>query len=159
MIYLSLDIVIGIHARILEAEPAGIETSPGILHAGVLESILLRMREKVYGEDFLPDIHTKAAYLLKAINDFHPFVDGNKRTSILSTAYFLLLNGYWLEAETENELEVTRDAAMGTLNLVEIAVWLESSSVKMRRPPIVLRGDAEAVLRDGRLEFRSFEES
>ncbi len=159
MIYLSPDIVVQIHARILETEPPGTNTSPGILNPGLLEAILLRMREKVYGEDVLPVMYTKAAYLLKAINDFHPFIDGNKRTSILSTAYFLLLNGYWLEAESEDELEVTRGAATGTLDLAEIALWLEESASKMEQPFVALRGDAEAVLRDGTIEFRSLDES
>jgi death-on-curing protein len=40
------------------------------------------------------DIYSMAAYLCKSLIELHPFIDGNKRTALLSAYYFLLWNGY-----------------------------------------------------------------
>ena len=43
-----------------------------------------------------PHILQKAAVFLYYLNSLHPFMDGNKRTSLIVTYYFLLWNGYYL---------------------------------------------------------------
>ncbi len=70
-----------------------IETSGGlhgIKNIGDLESPL----EHIKNDDYYPDIENKVTHLFFAINKNHSFNDGNKRSSIALSAFFLELNGY-----------------------------------------------------------------
>ena len=62
---------------------------PGIKDLGALESTL----EHIQNDDYYPSFEAKLTHLVFAVNKFHAFVDGNKRSSIALGAYFLELNG------------------------------------------------------------------
>ena len=62
----------------------------GINHLGQLDSVL----EHIQNDLYYPEIQDKLTHLVFAVNKFHVFVDGNKRSSIALGAYFLELNGY-----------------------------------------------------------------
>lgn len=62
----------------------------GIRDLGVLESALDHIQHDLY----YPTLIDKLTHLVFAINKFHAFNDGNKRSSIALGAYFLELNGY-----------------------------------------------------------------
>lgn len=47
----------------------------------------------VQDDTYYPDLEDKVAYLFYAINKNHTFNDGNKRSSIALSAYFLEING------------------------------------------------------------------
>jgi death-on-curing protein len=57
---------------------------------GLLENALFHIRNDDYYSTFLE----KLRHLIIAINKFHPFNDGNKRSSLALGAYFLEINGY-----------------------------------------------------------------
>lgn len=61
----------------------------GIKNKGHLESVL----EFVKNDEYYPTIEEKATYLFYALNKNHTFNDGNKRSSIVLTAYFFQING------------------------------------------------------------------
>ncbi len=63
---------------------------PGANNLGLLESAL----EHIQNDLYYPEIHHKLTHLVFAINKFHAFIDGNKRSSIALGAYFLEINGY-----------------------------------------------------------------
>ncbi len=63
---------------------------PGMREIGYLESTLDHIQNDLY----YPEFHEKLTQLVFAINKFHAFNDGNKRTSIALGAFFLELNGY-----------------------------------------------------------------
>jgi death on curing protein len=63
---------------------------PGINNLGLLESALQHIQNNLY----YPELHHKLTHLVFAINKFHAFTDGNKRSSIALGAYLLELNGY-----------------------------------------------------------------
>jgi death on curing protein len=63
---------------------------PGSNNLGLLESAI----EHIQNDLYYPEIQDKLTHLVFAINKFHAFVDGNKRSSIALGAYFLELNGY-----------------------------------------------------------------
>ncbi|MBC6435958.1 type II toxin-antitoxin system death-on-curing family toxin [Nostoc sp. HG1] len=63
---------------------------PGINNLGLLESALQHIQNDLY----YPELHHKLTHLVFAINKFHAFTDGNKRSSIALGAYLLELNGY-----------------------------------------------------------------
>lgn len=63
---------------------------PGVKDAGQISSVL----EHIQNDFYYPSFETKLCHLVFAINKFHAFNDGNKRSSLVLGAYFLELNGY-----------------------------------------------------------------
>lgn len=57
-----------------------------------LESIVAIPQKTFSSQDLYPSLFEKAACYLYFINKFHPFNNGNKRISIVSTYVFLRLN-------------------------------------------------------------------
>jgi death-on-curing protein len=62
----------------------------GINNIGLLQSVL----DLIQNDDYYPEIQDKVTHLFYAVNKNHAFSDGNKRTSIVLSAYFLELNGF-----------------------------------------------------------------
>ena len=62
----------------------------GILNIGLLESTL----EHIQNDMYYPCFEEKLNHLFYAINKNHSFQDGNKRSSIALSAYFLEINGF-----------------------------------------------------------------
>jgi len=88
-----------------------IEGEPGYLSEGMIEGCIQRAITYVYGFEPFPTIIMKAAALMYCIIVFHPFVDGNKRTAILATSFFLLFNGY--------EFTIPNDSVEFTIAIAE----------------------------------------
>jgi len=88
MNYLTAEQVLFIHARIIE-ETGG---AHGVRDLGLLESAAARPQATFDGEDLYPDLFTKAAALMHALIQNHPFVDGNKRTGTVAAGLFLEIN-------------------------------------------------------------------
>lgn len=61
----------------------------GLLNKGLLESILEHIQNDFYYEN----LEDKLCHLFFSINKNHAFNDGNKRSSIVLSAYFLEING------------------------------------------------------------------
>lgn len=61
----------------------------GIIEISKLESVL----EHIQNDLYYPSFEEKLTHLVFAVNKFHAFNDGNKRTSIALGAYFLEVNG------------------------------------------------------------------
>ncbi len=62
----------------------------GTKDLGALESVL----EHIQNDLYYPRFEDKLNHLVFAINKFHAFNDGNKRSSLTLGVYFLELNGY-----------------------------------------------------------------
>ena len=62
----------------------------GIENLDLLESPL----QMIQHDDYYPDIESKLTHLFFSINKNHAFTDGNKRSSIALSAYFLRINGF-----------------------------------------------------------------
>ncbi len=94
-VWIDLDVVLAIHDEQL-AEHGG---QAGVRDRGLLESALARPRNQFsYGESFLPRLAASYAF---GISRNHPFLDGNKRTSLVVAELFLDLNGLDLTASDE----------------------------------------------------------
>ena len=50
--------------------------------------------EHIQNDLYYPELEDKVCHLFFSINKNHAFNDGNKRTSIVLSAYFLELNGF-----------------------------------------------------------------
>ena len=70
-----------------------------ILNSGGLEgqreiNLLDSALNHIQNDLYYPTFEEKLKHLILAVNKFHPFCDGNKRSSLVLGAYFLELNGY-----------------------------------------------------------------
>ncbi|MGG6241769.1 type II toxin-antitoxin system death-on-curing family toxin [Nodosilinea sp. AN01ver1] len=84
--YFDIDYALKEHDWIIE-NSGGL---PGVNNLGLLESALQHVQNDLY----YPELHHKLTHLVFAVNKFHAFTDGNKRSSIVLGAYLLELNGY-----------------------------------------------------------------
>lgn len=86
----------------------------GILQQGTLESVL----EHVQNDWYYPGFVDKLCHLFFAFNKFHIFTDGNKRSGIALSTYFLEINGFGhcvqlFVREMENIAVWVADGAIG----------------------------------------------
>jgi death-on-curing protein len=85
-----------------------------------------------FGEHALyPDLASKAAALCHSLVMNHPFVDGNKRVGHAAMETFLMLNGYEVDADTDEQERIILDMAAG--RLMPPPFWLcgDSAGLKM----------------------------
>jgi death on curing protein len=85
-IYFDIQHAIKVHDDIIE-KSGGVK---GVLNVGLIESVL----EHIQNDLYYPEIENKLTHLFYAINKSHAFNDGNKRSSIALSAYFLEINGW-----------------------------------------------------------------
>lgn len=71
-----------------------------------------------------PDLPALAAAYAYGIARNHPFVDGNKRTSLVAARTFLLLNGVNLEANQDEKYLTFLQLAQGALTEEQLADWI-----------------------------------
>jgi len=119
MKWLRNDAVLAMHARQIAEHGGG----SGVRDVGLLKSALARPQNILsYEPD--ADIARLAASLAVGIAKNHPFVDGNKRTALVATRTFLILNGFELKATQQEKYLTFLSLAEGTITEDELAVWL-----------------------------------
>ena len=98
---------------------------------GLLLSALSRPQNLLAYSEEMPEISALAATLAYGIAKNHPFIDGDKRTSLVFSRTFLLLNGYNLNATQEEKYLTFLKLAEGNLGEEELADWIEEKHVKI----------------------------
>jgi death on curing protein len=97
----------------------------GLRDEGLLLSALARPENlAVYGE---PDVAALAAAYAFGIARNHPFIDGNKRTALVTAAVFLLKNGYELVAPEADAVVTFLALAAGELSEEELGDWMRGN--------------------------------
>ena len=100
--------------------------STGVRDEGLLESALARAQNLLAYSEEAPSLPRLAAAYGFGIARNHPFVDGNKRTALVVTLTFLLVNGLAVTAPREDRYFIFYDLAAGKLSEDdEFARWLE----------------------------------
>jgi death-on-curing protein len=121
-VWIELEVALAIHDEQL-AEHGG---QAGVRDRGLLESALARPRNQfAYGESSLPRLAASNGF---GISRNHPFLDGNKRTSLVVTELFLDLNGLDLTAGDEACVTTFLRLAAGELGEEDLARWIEVNS-------------------------------
>jgi death-on-curing protein len=96
----------------------------GVRDAGALESAIAQPRMSFGGKDLYPDLAAKAAALCFSLVRNHPFVDGNKRVGHAAMEVFLVLNGYELDAQVDEQERLMHRLAGGNLGRDELVEWV-----------------------------------
>lgn len=114
-----------IHLQIID-ESGG---SLGTRDAGRLESAIAAMQQHTFGQELYPSVFLKAAVLSRGIIADHPFIDGNKRSGIMSGLIFLNLNGYDTVKLSDKDMEdFAVQIAVERCAVEEIATWFKTNS-------------------------------
>ena len=120
-VWLTPEIVIAIHEMQL-AEHGG---PAGIRDMGMLESALGRPQNKfAYGETDL--VVLAAAYGFGVARN-HPFIDGNKRTSLLVIYTFLGINDVDFIVPEAEFATIILDLAAGEVSEESLARWIRDN--------------------------------
>lgn len=96
--------------------------SAGLRDRALLETGCARaLNLFAYGTPAIEDLAAAYAFgLVKA----HAFVDGNKRTALVTALTFLRLNGYGFRPETQEGLRMVEGLASGEIGESDFARWL-----------------------------------
>jgi death-on-curing protein len=97
----------------------------GVRDLGGLESALAQPRMTYGGEEFYPEIGAKAATLAYSLIMNHPFVDGNKRLGHAAMEVFLVLNGFELHADDDEQESAILNLAASRLSREEFTIWVQ----------------------------------
>jgi death-on-curing protein len=134
---MSNDIVYGIHEFLVDyfendEDPI---SPPGIKSQALFESACARPFQTAGGNDVYQDEFDKASALFHGIISNHCFHNGNKRTALLSTLYFLGEHNFWIEKCDDEEMyEFTRQVAAHEIcedrkdEISIIKAWLNKNS-------------------------------
>ena len=66
-------------------------------------------------------METRASAIFYSFVSFHPFADGNKRTSLVATSFFLFMNGYQFDIP-DDAPEFAKSVALRCLDATEHSV-------------------------------------
>ena len=99
--------------------------SDGLRDAALLESALGRPRNKwAYEQAGLPELAAAYGY---GIAKNHPFVDGNKRTSLLAIYTFLGINGIDFRVPEAEAAAMIVSLAAGEVSEESLARWIRDN--------------------------------
>lgn len=76
---------------------AKLTADEGIVYSGTITGCIDKVFSEIYGIKRYEGIEDRAGAILYSIVHGHSFVDGNKRTGLLTTCFFLFFNGKTLK--------------------------------------------------------------
>jgi death-on-curing protein len=121
--FLSLDEVLAIHERMIEAFGG----APGIRDRGLLESALYRPQSGYY-----ESLEEMAAALFESLLINHPFVDGNKRVAFFAMDVFLRMNGWKMQVEAKKAYAILMKLfETDNCDFDHLLPWIRDSLVQM----------------------------
>lgn len=119
-IWVEVSVALAAHGEQL-AEHGGAD---GVRDPNMLESAMARPLNLIaYGD---PDVADLAASYAFGIARNHPFVDGNKRTALVVSETFLMLNGYRLDCDDVEVVMTFLALAAGELTVEALADWFRA---------------------------------
>ena len=100
----------------------------GVRDLAALQAALARPFAGFGEVELFPGLHQKVAALADGIVNYHPFLDGNKRTGVSAAGIMLALNGGELTAGNDELVWFGRHLAVARPVVEEIAGWLRGHS-------------------------------
>ncbi len=102
----------------------------GVKDINMLRLAVGRPQMSVGFQDAYKSIFDKAAAMFHSIINNHPFLDGNKRTSLFSAILFLEYNSKKIEFRRKEAVKFTRYAHNEDYTVEQISNWLKEHSTK-----------------------------
>lgn len=121
--WVSIGAALAMHERQIAEHGGG----TGVRDSTLLESALMKPQNLFYYADNAISFPRLAASYAYDIATNHPFINGNKRTALVVSRSFLLLNGYNLVATQEEKYRAIISLASGLWSEEELADWFERS--------------------------------
>ena len=116
------EVVFALHDQQL-AEHGGLS---GIRDPGAVQSALARPRNLASNEGCDDVARLAAAYACGIVKN-HGFLNGNKRTALVTADLFLILNGYQLISSPAENVMTILALAEGSLTEDELTAWVRSN--------------------------------
>jgi len=123
MIFLTVEQVVDFHTDVIN-ELGG---AHGIREMSLLISALEMPKATIFGEFLHAGIYDKAAAYLYHIVCNHPFIDGNKRSGLVTALTFLDVNDIELEYSEYELEELVIEVAMGKMEKSAIAAFFQKN--------------------------------
>lgn len=117
-----IDRVMEIHRRVIIQ--TGEEREKGLEDAVISQMALQGFCDRL---EYCEDCFSRAAMAIDYIANFHPFVEGNKRTAFEVAVALLKTGGYRLE-DDEKTYRFIRAVAAGEIEPEEIEAWLRRNT-------------------------------
>jgi death on curing protein len=92
---------------------------------GLLDAAAHRPRATVLGVQAYETLWLKAAALLDSIVCTRPLVEGNWRLGWVAAVTICDMNGWWIDADEDEALELVREVGRGNVGVPEMAQHLE----------------------------------
>jgi death on curing protein len=128
-LYLSVAQLLRIHQLQLEAFGG----AGGLRDRGALEAASARPQATFAGDDLYPDLVAKTAALMHSLVMNHAFVDGNKRVGAMAAELFLAINGYALDADDDDLVDLALNVASGEMGIEAVAIWIRQRAQPLDR--------------------------
>ncbi len=126
MRYLTVPEVLEIYRHLMQQSGG----TAGVTNLGALESAVAQPRMTFGGQELYPTIVEKASALGFSLIKNHPFLDGNKRIGHAAIEVFLVLNGFEIYADVDEQEKVILKLASGELGREEFTQWLGIHLIK-----------------------------
>jgi death-on-curing protein len=118
--WLTQDVVLAMHEDQLSEHGGGV----GVRDMGLLQTALAKPQQLASYGDPPPDLAALAASYAYGLAHLHPFIDGNKRTSLVATETFIDMHLCRLDASNADCVQIWLSLAAGELKENELADWL-----------------------------------
>lgn len=124
MIQITIDQLFHLHSLVILRYGG----ESGVRDLGRLEAALATQSQEVFDMDMYATVYEKSAAMMRGIIVDRPFLEGNKRTGILTGLTFLEVNGVKFSAREGEVEEFAVSVAGGDPDVSEIAAWLSAHS-------------------------------
>ncbi len=128
MQFLELEQLLALHAKVL-ARSGG---SEGVRDMGAVESALAQPQMAFGDTELYPTLAEKAAALGYSLIKNHAFVDGNKRIGHAAMETFLLLNGFEVNASTDEQERIILSLAASEMGRDQFSDWVVAHVTPLR---------------------------
>jgi death on curing protein len=101
----------------------------GVDRRDLIESALARPRQAAVYEN--ANLIRQAATLYFGLIKNHPWLGGNKRTATILVDAFLMLNGYEIEADLEDVIQLVMNIESDKYDIDKIEEWLRTKTIEL----------------------------
>ena len=125
--FIPEELVLTLHADLLQRYGG----EPGLRDRGLLDSALAQPKMTFSGKEVHKTVFDKAAAYGFHVCSNHPFIDGNKRASLVLMDVFLQKNGWEIQASEEETYSMMMSLASGKLSKARLSIWLKEHSARL----------------------------